>query len=133
MVSPARTVGTSHTGELVRVNRPRRSQANRAAVGFRFVTDDRPWGTTSWTILDTTSVPSQVVAARPYLALETLLTDLVVPWPKEDPSEPGVEVHPPTDPAQAAAVLTAVVQKTLDDAGVDLDANAAAAPVRNAF
>ena len=98
-------------------------QANRAAVGFRFVTDDRPWGTTSWTILDTTSVPSQVVAARPYLALETLLTDLVVPWPKEDPSEPGVEVPPPTDPAQAAAVLTAVVKKTLDDAGVDLDAN----------
>ncbi len=98
-------------------------QANRAAVGFRIVTADRPWGSTSWTILDTTLVPSQVVAARPYLALETLLTDLVVPWPKEDPEEPGVEVHPPTDPAGAAAILSAVVRETLDEAGVDLEAN----------
>ena len=41
MVSPARTVGTSHTGELVRVNRPRRSQAHRAAVAS---CDDTPDG-----------------------------------------------------------------------------------------
>lgn len=98
-------------------------EANRAAVGFRIVTEERPWGSSSWTILDTTTVPSQVVAARPYLALETLLTDLVVPWPKEDPEEPGVEVQLPTNPAAAAAVLAAVVKKTFDEAGVDLHAN----------
>lgn len=99
-------------------------QVNRAAAGFRFKDEARPWGWSSYTILDTSTVPSTVVAARSGLSLDSLLTGLTVPWPKEDPAALGVELteaERPTDDRGAAAIMSAMVRKNLDSDGIALD------------
>ena len=98
---------------------------DRAAVGFSFTTADRPWGWESWTILDTSSMPSTVVGTGFGVTLEALLTGLTVPWPKEDPAALGVELTPeerPTDDAGAAAILAGIVRKQIENAGVQPEA-----------
>lgn len=96
---------------------------DRAAAGFRFVTEDTPWGRDSWTILDTSTSPPTVVTARSGLSLEGLLTGIDAPWPKEDPEAPGVEVASTAtdaDTAQADAIMASAIHRELDKAGVDI-------------
>lgn len=63
---------------------------HRAAAGLRFTDPgDAYGGRDAWFVLDVSATPPTLVAVRPWLSLESLLTDLDVAWPKEDMERPG--------------------------------------------